>query len=129
MEINNTSGSNLRSRTKKELLLEEVWPESDSDGYPTEKTLKYIREWPIPTKTGGKELLEFCMEAWKYEEYAFEEKGEYIFQTGGWSGNEDIISAMRDNHMFWMFCWYSSTRGGCHKFDIVSIVNRNEYKK
>ena len=37
--------------------------------------------------------------------------------TGGWSGHEDVISALRDNLMFWMLSWVSSTRGGHYVFE------------
>jgi len=115
----------MEAKKKIITVKKEVWPESDSDGYPTEETLKYIREWPVSPvapKANFEELLEFCMEAWKYEEYTFKKNGQYIFQTGGWSGNEDIISSMRKNRIFWMFTWYSSRRGGHYKFDILGSI-------
>jgi hypothetical protein len=41
-----------------------------------------------------------------------------ILITGGWSDNEAIISAMRDNAALWSRTWYSSTRGGRWEFRI-----------
>ena len=35
--------------------------------------------------------------------------------TGGWSGNEDILSALSGS-MFDMIHWYSSERGGKHVY-------------
>jgi len=75
-------------------------PESDSDGYPTDHTLKTIREYQTHNKEDRKELLEFCMEAWKYDDYVSQKNERYSFSTGGWSGNEDIIAAMMKNHIF-----------------------------
>lgn len=37
---------------------------------------------------------------------------------GGWSGNEDIIKALRNNELFWM-CYYEEwKRGGLWVFEI-----------
>jgi len=38
------------------------------------------------------------------------------FATGGWSGNEEIIGAMRANYGLWSLYWESSHRGGLHVF-------------
>ena len=38
------------------------------------------------------------------------------FATGGWSGNEEIIGAMRSNYGIWSLLWESSHRGGLHIF-------------
>ena len=43
--------------------------------------------------------------------------GQWIMVTGGWSGNEDIIDAMRCNTMLWMLYWCSSERGGRYIFE------------
>ena len=36
--------------------------------------------------------------------------------TGGWSGNEDIVTAIQSNYMFWGLYWQMSKRGGYHLF-------------
>ena len=43
---------------------------------------------------------------------------EYELATGGWSGNEDLIVAMSDNHPFWSAAWVRSESGGLHVFRI-----------
>jgi len=42
----------------------------------------------------------------------------WIIATGGWSGCEDVISALKANTIFWMTCWYMSKRGGYYEFEI-----------
>ena len=66
---------------------------SDWEGYPTERTLQTIREWPV-FETGLQPLLEFVRKAWKYENLATETNGLWIFSTGGWSGNEELCDVL-----------------------------------
>ena len=89
-------------------------PEFDRDGYPTDRTLKAIEEWDSKKHDS---LIEFVNEAWYYPDYITMEGGEIRLCTGGWSGNESLIYAMKQNRMFWLLHWYSSTRGGLHIFD------------
>lgn len=44
---------------------------------------------------------------------------ELTFVTGGWSENEAVINALREN-LFWPFTWEFSQRGGLHTFVIKS---------
>lgn len=90
----------------------------DTDGYPTDYGLELIKKWDTSNKQKRIELINFCMEVWKYEEYVSEKNGEYFFSTGGWSGNESIIYAMESNRMFWMSVWYSTRRGGHFEFRV-----------
>ena len=92
-------------------------PEFDSDGYPTDKTLRRIREWPGETLC---DLPAFVCEAWSYPDRAVvgEEKKTLYLSTGGWSGNEDIIGALQANHIFWLLAWTKSVRGGHYWFDL-----------
>ena len=41
--------------------------------------------------------------------------------TLGWSGNEEIIGALKENMMFWQLTWEESKRGGHYKFDIRDL--------
>jgi hypothetical protein len=101
----------------------------DSDGYPTETALDTIRSW----KSDPGVLLEFVRGLWRYPEYfsppkpyvwpkdwerPLEEGKEYNVSTAGWSGNESLIEALKANFVFWMTCWYSTTRGGHYVFHI-----------
>jgi len=94
----------------------------DDDGYPTEEFLDAIRQWPH--QNGWRELLDFAMlghtyphmrEIEKIEYYGMEKELRHI-STGGWSGNESIIGALRENALFWMVCWVQSRRGGHFQF-------------
>ena len=98
----------------------------DKDGYPTEETLQEIRDWP---HTDFKGLIEFVGEAWRYPEYwRVMDYADLSVEasTGGWSGNESLISALYDNVMFWAMCWMSSKRGGHYVFKIPTSRRSDE---
>ncbi len=89
--------------------------------YPSEADLKQIRDWGHEDFSG---LMEFVRDIWQWPEWGFSELAddgnEDVFElhTGGWSGNEEIISALALNQMFWPMCWESSARGGHHIFKV-----------
>src|SRR5262245_55643391 len=99
----------------------------DADGYPTEDALDAIRIAP------PREALELAERAWSSYGWVSRQlseperlvatrhgcDGEYIrFATGGWSGNESIISALTDNLMCAALCWQLSARGGLHIYQV-----------
>jgi len=45
--------------------------------------------------------------------------------TGGWSGNEDIIEALKKSY-FWIFYWEKSVKGGHYYFTISSLKKTTE---
>lgn len=87
---------------------------------PSKHTLQLIERMPIRYMSDLKGVLDFVKEQWCYPEYATvsEDGGTYTFRTGGWSGNEALISAMEMNIVFWSMCWYMSQRGGLHVFKL-----------
>lgn len=90
-------------------------PAFDAQGYPTEATLKIIEVWPYQDFFS---LMAFVYEAW-HDNGKFNIDGDFfILTTGGWSGNEEIISALQSNHLFWSTCWEKSERGGYFEFKI-----------
>lgn len=97
-------------------------PTFDSDGYPTEETLETIKNWD--SKDGFRELLRFVETAWKWGDAyveTLEDKDEntiILFHTVGWSGNEDLIFALKQNTLFWSMCWQESRRGGHYRFSV-----------
>jgi len=88
--------------------------ELDNDGYPTEETIGSIKFF-----TGGFEELLSTI-APLFAEYGQCEKNKelcrWVISTGGWSGNEEVVRALQQNHWFWVNCWYRSTRGGHYQF-------------
>ncbi len=83
--------------------------------YPEEHELKKIKEWDddIPA------LMEYVKELWIRRYGHWKQTGSrYDLSTCGWSGNEDIITALQDNTMFWMLCWQNSKRGGHYVFEV-----------
>jgi hypothetical protein len=101
-------------------------PEFDGDGYPTEATLKAIATWDA-TDTRG--LLDFIRGAWHYPERARVDGRTYTFSTGGWSGNEELLLALRANSAAWLFTWQESRRGGHHVFAVPNIEREQERRK
>ena len=84
--------------------------------YPREDELKKIIEWPHSDPKG---LMDFIESIWEFADWGWSHKGKkYYISTGGWSGNEDIISAMKQNWMFWNLYWEESKRGGHYIFHI-----------
>jgi len=90
----------------------------DIDGYPEECELQKIREWD----TDFKGLMGYIRERWKYAHSGFwkeELAGDvYHLSTAGWSGNESIIEALRENILFYSMCWQRSERGGHYIFRV-----------
>lgn len=93
--------------------------ELDHYGYPSEEVLSAIRSWPMNDGPAmhGKCMLERIREIWHNADWGFDnDESEYRLSTGGWSGNEDIISAMAANVVFWGTWFHSMRRGGHYVF-------------
>jgi hypothetical protein len=88
---------------------------SDRD-YPTEEELQRIREWPSTDLEG---LMAFVRSIWWAADALWKaEAGKVFISTGGWSGNEELIGAMRENVAVSALCWQSSHRGGYFEFEL-----------
>ena len=84
----------------------------DEDGYPLEVELA-----PCRGSEDFDALMDHVQDIWWASDHLItEDLYEWQISTGGWSGNEDIIGALKENTMFWMFCWKQSTRGGHYVF-------------
>ena len=92
-----------------------IEPTFDADGYPTDDTLDTIKGWNFGDNAA---LMRYIRSAWSDVGRVWESGREIHMATGGWSGNESIIQAMMENHVFWAMCWASSTRGGKYVFEI-----------
>ena len=88
----------------------------DKDGYPDDAELEQIRTWDVKDSLG---LVEFLCERWRYSEYfTFDPSaGTLELHTAGWSGNEDLVSALHANTLFWTLYWQMDKRGGHYYFD------------
>lgn len=93
------------------------------DNYPTQEELDKIKSWPHTDFVG---LVDFCISIWTFGDWATRKGSRCRFATGGWSGNEDIIEALRENRVFWMSCWDSSHRGGLYIFKLPRRKNEME---
>jgi hypothetical protein len=101
----------------------------DEDGYPTEGTLWAIAHWPWDDSRGWFSFLQkvWYMADWGWHETeesrnaASDGRGErvrrYRLSTAGWSGNESLVQAMKENEMLWHFTWVQSRRGGHYIFE------------
>jgi len=96
----------------------------DKDNYPDEASLKAIEEWDI-LKRGVNGLLDLIKENTNWADRQISITGKKIlrfeYHTGGWSGNEDVIDALRQNLLFWSLFWRKSTVGGHYYFRIMPI--------
>lgn len=96
----------------------------DDGGYPTEEFLGRIEKWDV-LKGKNSALMKFIKRYWRYSSAGFwsekEREGygtEYKISTGGWSGNEAIIEALKNNRLFWNLYWIQSRRGGHYIFEV-----------
>jgi len=86
--------------------------ELDKDGYPTDETLVQIEKYE------GNFSILMAEVAFLFGTYGRCEfsGNHWTVATGGWSGCESVIEALKKNTMFWMICWQLSKRGGYYEF-------------
>ncbi len=99
----------------------------DIEGYPTEQYLDFIEQYE-PDESLPIEVLvsQVIREGWYMSDWGFKlhrkrnGKQKLELHTGGWSGNEEIISAIKNNIMLSNFHMkYVMWRvGGHHYFEI-----------
>ena len=110
----------------------------DKDGYPTDEELQKIEEWPL--SDGYTEFFSFIRGCWWTPQWGWREEDamddlfgrpvkRYTISTGGWSGNEEIIEAMRSNRFLWLFTWVQSRRGGHYIFEVKQITTTVDAEK
>jgi len=101
-------------------------PAMTPDGYPTEGTLDIIRRWEIVTAQDAIDAMEYVGQAWSYPTHWTVERGwnddlghpkaRYVFSTGGWSGNEELVEAIEANVMLQTLGAWSWRRGGHYEY-------------
>ena len=93
----------------------------DEFGYPDKASLERIKRWDI-LQDGIDGLLDLIEENTKWADRQIERSGKnvirYVYHTGGWSGNEDVIGVLHHNLFFWSMFWVKSIRGGHYYFKI-----------
>ncbi len=98
------------------------------DGYPTRKELKYIRDFDI-LKEDPLILMKYIKERWCWHDFfTIRKKSPRLFKdrkvwgikmiTGGWSGNEDLIRALKGNKFFFLLYHKRWEAGGLWYFEI-----------
>ena len=91
--------------------------------YPDESDLKQIREWDAIKDPFG--LIEFIESVTWTPDWCIEITGKRVkrfeFHTAGWSGNEDIIDALRDNPLFFAIYWEKTHKGGHYYFKVRKL--------
>lgn len=91
--------------------------------YPTIEQLQIVRNFPLNKRADYINLAYYLKDLWHWEEMVVI-KGKNVVKvelhTGGWSGNEDIISVLKETN-FWMFWWQKSERGGHYYFTIPKL--------
>lgn len=95
-----------------------------SRDYPSDDDLKRLREWDAADADGWFAFAKEVGNYWPDDQYWDEVDGRYYISTGGWSGNEDIIAAMRENFVLWHMWWESLRRGGHYSFASHEVANR-----
>jgi hypothetical protein len=91
------------------------------DGYPEESELEKIKQWP---KMDFEGLYDYIEELWYYPDYIKKEGHNIEMHTGGWSGNEEIISAFQTT-FFWFLSWKRIDRGGHYYLEVPGNVEFN----
>ena len=92
--------------------------ELDNNGYPTDDSIEQIKNYNGSYADLMSEIA-FLFSIYGRCEYRdIDNTWEVV--TGGWSGCESVISALKQNTMFWLTCWYMSKRGGYYEFITAS---------
>lgn len=92
---------------------------TDPHGYPTDEALRSFR---THSRTVN-ELIDFAADLFNDDYGSFTTATDadgaltLTYITGGWSGNEEVITAL-ESTMFHMLCWESSHRGGKHVYRV-----------
>lgn len=104
------------------------FPWLDSEGYPTEKLLDFIRDYKPDEEIPLLVFLSVIKSTWWNDEHGFirteDEEGEFLtLHTSGWSGNEDIIKAMLANLNLTLFhmMYVQWSIGGHYRFKINEL--------
>ena len=84
--------------------------------YPSTYSLRKIQRWDFAD--GYAPLMDYVKSLWWQPGWGWHQRGRrYRISTGGWSGNEDLMYALRQNFQFWSQCWKVHRAGGHYLFE------------
>lgn len=102
--------------------------EVDDDDYPTDATLRAVRNYSgsvLEFFATLKSIWHLASWGWHEEngfQFGFRKKDykvrRFHISTAGWSGNESLIEAMRGNYFLWHFSWVQERVGGHYIFEV-----------
>jgi hypothetical protein len=85
-------------------------------------SLKYIEKYDCIKNPEPCELIRALKSMWTYADIGYfkydKNTRELALHTGGWSGNEEIITSLEKNIFFWSLYWMKTERGGHYYFYI-----------
>lgn len=97
-----------------------------TDAYPTDADLERIAQWSYDDAVSWFAFIKslWWPAGWGWDEEDTLERQHqsqrkvhhYNLSTGGWSGNEELIDAMKRNYTLWAMTWRCSRRGGHFEF-------------
>ena len=91
-------------------------PIPDKDSYPTGQQLHAIENWDI-LEERAEDLLAYIKALWWAPDWGWRKtKRRLYLSTGGWSGNEALIRALKRTPLFWDLFWLRGRRGEHHVF-------------
>ena len=86
-----------------------------NNGYPTNKTLDNIRAY----SGDFNKLMELITPLFETYGKCAREDDNWVVVTGGWSGCESVVEALKENLLFWACCWRMSKVGGYFEFNCL----------
>ena len=72
----------------------------DNDGYPTQEALLEVSRFDSVKDIDG--YMNLIKSLWSYPDRFVLNDSELYLSTGGWSGNESVIAAMKENFFFFI---------------------------
>lgn len=96
----------------------------DEDGYPTQEALIEVARFDAIQNIDG--FLSLIKSLWSYPDRFVLKDGTLYLSTGGWSGNESVVEAMKQN--FFFFVAHTKWERGGHFWFSLKVFKNNERK-
>lgn len=102
----------------------------DNEGYPTEETLEYLKNWCMWMEDGEvkmgqffrtdcvQDLINFLKQIWYYDDGIVQHDKWLEIHTVGWSGNEEIVEVLKGSILWWMNYFDMMQAGGHYYFKL-----------